>query len=58
MAIQIYDPTTEASTRRIAYASRPGTLESALGPSTTQQSRPVAASLAAILEREYNAKST
>ena len=60
MPIQIYDPTTEVSTRRIAYASRPGTLEGlriGLVDNTKHNSDQLLLRIAAILEREHNAKS-
>lgn len=59
MAIQIYDPTTEVSARRIAYAARPGTLEGlriGLVDNTKHNSDQLLLRIAGILERDYSAK--
>ncbi len=59
MAIQIYDPTTEVNPRRIAYASRPGTLEGltiGLVDNTKHNSDQLLLRIADILERQHGAK--
>ena len=59
MAVQILDPTTEVSARRIAYASRPGTLEGlriGLIDNTKHNSDQLLLRIADILEKEHGAK--
>ena len=59
MAIQIYDPTTEVNARRIAYASRPGTLEGlriGLVDNTKHNSDQLLLRIAKILEEKHGAK--
>lgn len=59
MAIQIFDPTTEVATRRIAYAARPGTLEGltiGLIDNTKHNSDQLLLRIADILERQHGAK--
>jgi hypothetical protein len=59
MPIQIYDPTTEVSARRIAYASRPGTLEGltiGLIDNTKHNSDQLLLRIANILEEKHGAK--
>lgn len=59
MAIQIYDPTTEVSARRIAYAPRPQSLEGlriGLVDNTKHNSGELLLRIAALLEREHGAK--
>jgi hypothetical protein len=60
MAVQILDPTTEVSARRIAYASRPGTLEGlriGLIDNTKHNSDQLLLRIAKILEDKHGAKS-
>jgi hypothetical protein len=59
MAIQIYDPTTEVGTRRIAYAPRPKSLKGlriGLVDNTKHNSDRLLLRIAGILEREHGAK--
>ena len=59
MAIQILDPTTEVNARRIAYASRPGTLEGltiGLVDNTKHNSDQLLLRIAGLLERDYGAQ--
>ena len=59
MTIQIYDPTTEVSGRRIAYAPRPKSLQGlriGLVDNTKHNSDELLKRIAAILEREHGAK--
>ncbi|HET7160525.1 MAG TPA: hypothetical protein VFI62_16110 [Burkholderiales bacterium] len=59
MAIQIFDPTTEVASRRIAYAARPGTLEGltiGLIDNTKHNSDQLLLRIADILERQHGAK--
>jgi hypothetical protein len=59
MTIQIYDPTTEVSSRRISYAARPKSLEGVrigLVDNTEHNSDQLLVRIAAILEREHGAK--
>ena len=59
MAIQILDPTTEASGRRINYAARPESLAGltiGLVDNTKHNADQVLLRLAAILENEHGAK--
>ena len=59
MAIQILDPTTEVSPRRIAYAPRPESLEGlriGLVDNTKHNSDQLLLRIAGILEREHGAK--
>ena len=59
MPIQIYDPTTETGTRRIAYASRPGTLEGltvGLIDNTKHNSDQLLLRIANILEEKHGTK--
>ena len=59
MAIQIYDPTTEVNSRRIAYAARPGTLEGltiGLVDNTKHNSDQLLLRIAKILEEKHNTK--
>lgn len=58
MAIQIYDPTTEAGARRIRYAPRPRTLQGlriGLVDNTKHNSDQLLLRIAGILEREHGA---
>ena len=60
MTIQIYDPTTEASGRRINYAPRPKSLKGlriGLVDNTKHNSDELLLRVAGILEREHGAKS-
>ena len=60
MAIQIFDPTTEISGRRIAYAPRPKSLEGlrlGLIDNTKHNSDELLLRIAGILERDYGVKS-
>ena len=59
MAIQIFDPTTEVTARRIAYAPRPKSLEGmriGLVDNTKHNSDQLLLRIAKILEREHGAK--
>jgi hypothetical protein len=59
MPIQIYDPTTEVNSRRIAYAARPGTLEGltiGLVDNTKHNSDQLLLRIAKILEEKHNTK--
>ncbi len=59
MSIQIYDPTTEATGRRIAYAPRPKSLAGlrvGLVDNTKHNSDQLLLRIAGILEREHGAK--
>jgi hypothetical protein len=59
MAIQILDPTTETSARRIAYAPRPKSLKGlrvGLVDNTKHNSDELLLRIAGILERDYGAK--
>jgi len=59
MPIQILDPTTEATPRRIAYASRPKSLAGlrlGLVDNTKHNSDQLLLRIAGILEREHGAK--
>ncbi|MDB5864092.1 MAG: hypothetical protein JWO70_1898 [Betaproteobacteria bacterium] len=59
MAIQIFDPTTEVSSRRIAYAARPKSLEGlriGLVDNTKHNSDQLLLRIAGILERDHGAK--
>ena len=59
MTIQIYDPTTEATGRRIAYAPRPKTLKGlrvGLVDNTKHNSDQLLLRIAALLERDHGAK--
>jgi hypothetical protein len=59
MTIQIYDPTTEATGRRIAYAPRPKTLNGlrvGLVDNTKHNSDQLLLRIAALLERDHGAK--
>jgi hypothetical protein len=59
MAIQIYDPTTEASGRRINYAPRPKSLRGlriGLVDNTKHNSDQILLRIADILEKEHGAK--
>ena len=59
MPIQIYDPTTEVSSRRIAYAARPGTLEGltvGLIDNTKHNSDQLLLRIANILEEKHGVK--
>jgi hypothetical protein len=59
MTIQIYDPTTEVGSRRIAYAPRPQSLEGlriGLVDNTKHNSDQLLLRIASILEREHGAK--
>ena len=59
MPVQILDPTTEVSPRRIAYASRPGTLEGlriGLVDNTKHNSDQLLLRIANILEEKHGAK--
>lgn len=60
MTIQIYDPTTEASGRRINYAPRPRSLKGlriGLVDNTKHNSDALLLRIAALLEKEHGAKS-
>jgi len=60
MAIQIFDPTTEVSGRRIEYAARPKSLDGlrlGLVDNTKHNSDELLLRIAAILERDYGVKS-
>lgn len=60
MTIEIYDPTTEASGRRISYPPRPKSLKGVrigLVDNTKHNSDQLLLRIAAILEREHGAKS-
>ena len=60
MALQIFDPTTEVSGRRIAYAPRPKSLYGlriGLVDNTKHNSDELLLRIADILEREHGAKS-
>ena len=59
MAIQIFDPTTEVSGRRINYAARPKSLEGlriGLIDNTKHNSDQLLLRIAKILERQHGAK--
>lgn len=59
MTLQIYDPTTEAKERRIAYAPRPkslGGLRIGLVDNTKHNSDQLLLRIAALLEREHGAR--
>ena len=59
MAIQIFDPTTEATKRRIAFAARPESLAGrriGLIDNTKHNSDQLLLRIADILEREHGAK--
>ena len=59
MTVQIYDPTTEVSERRIAYAPRPGSLKGmriGLIDNTKHNSDALLLRIADVLERDYGAK--
>jgi hypothetical protein len=59
MAIQIYDPTTEVTARRIAFVPRPKSLEGlriGLVDNTKHNSDQLLLRIAKILEREHGAK--
>jgi hypothetical protein len=59
MPIQIYDPTTEVSARRIAYAARPKSLAGlriGLVDNTKHNSDRLLLRIAGILERDHGAK--
>jgi hypothetical protein len=59
MTIQIYDPTTEATGRRIAYAPRPESLAGlrvGLVDNTKHNSDQLLLRIAALLERDHGAK--
>ena len=59
MAVQIYDPTTEVTERRIAYAPRPGSLKGmriGLIDNTKHNSDALLLRIADVLEREHGAK--
>jgi hypothetical protein len=60
MTLQIYDPTTEVTGRRIAYAARPKSLEGlrvGLVDNTKHNSDQLLLRIADILEREHGTKS-
>jgi hypothetical protein len=60
MTIQIYDPTTEASGRRINYAPRPKSLQGlriGLVDNTKHNSDALLLRIAALLEKEHGATS-
>ena len=60
MTMYIYDPTTEATARRISYTPRPKSLEGlriGLVDNTKHNSDQLLLRIAAILEREHGAKS-
>ena len=59
MAIQIYDPTTEVSARRMAFAPRPKSLEGlriGLVDNTKHNSDQLLLRIAGVLERDHGAK--
>ena len=59
MPIQIFDPTTEATARRIAYVPRPRSLAGlrvGLVDNTKHNSDQLLLRIAAILERDHGAK--
>lgn len=59
MAIQIYDPTTEVSARRMNYAPRPKSLKGlriGLVDNSKHNSDQLLLRIAAILEKEHGAK--
>jgi hypothetical protein len=59
MALQIYDPTTEATDRRIAFVPRPKSLEGlriGLVDNTKHNSDQLLLRIAKLLEREHGAK--
>lgn len=59
MTIQIYDPTTEVTGRRIAYAPRPKSLKGlriGLVDNTKHNSDQLLLRIAALLERDHGAK--
>jgi hypothetical protein len=59
MTLQIYDPTTEATGRRIDYAPRPKSLKGlriGLVDNTKHNSDQLLLRIAAVLEREHGAK--
>ena len=59
MTLQIYDPTTEATGRRIDYAPRPESLKGlriGLVDNTKHNSDQLLLRIAAVLEREHGAK--
>lgn len=59
MALQIFDPTTEVSARRIAYAPRPKSLEGVrigLVDNTKHNSDQLLLRIAGLLEKEHGAK--
>jgi len=59
MPIQIFDPTTETTARRIAYAARPESLAGrriGLVDNTKHNSDQLLLRIAAILERDHGAK--
>ena len=59
MTIQIYDPTTETTRRRIAYVPRPKSLKGlriGLIDNTKHNSDQLLLRIAALLEREHGAK--
>ncbi|MCC7486047.1 MAG: hypothetical protein IT529_13825 [Burkholderiales bacterium] len=59
MPIQIFDPTTEATARRIAYAPRPSSLAGlrvGLIDNTKHNSDQLLLRIASILEREHGVK--
>ena len=59
MSIQIYDPTTEVSARRINYAARPESLAGlriGLVDNTKHNSDQLLLRIATLLEREHGAK--
>ena len=59
MPVQILDPTTQVNPRRIAYASRPGTLEGltiGLIDNTKHNSDQLLLRIANILEEKHGAK--
>ena len=60
MSMQIYDPTTEASGRRINFVPRPKSLEGlriGLVDNTKHNSDQLLLRIAAILEKQHGAKS-
>lgn len=59
MSLQIYDPTTEAAGRRIAFAPRPKSLEGlkiGLVDNTKHNSDQLLLRIATLLERNHGAK--
>lgn len=59
MTVQIYDPTTEASARRIAYVARPKSLAGlriGLVDNTKHNSDQLLLRVAGLLEKEHGAK--